>query len=79
MAVERDKMEGRIEIPTQQTDMWIILWNDRRWEFGTKEEQTSFKDYWKLRGECRCMEIRPTVISAEPFGLKGNLFMMIPE
>jgi len=38
--------------------MFIITWHHRRWEFATKDEQTNFKDFWKLRGECRCFEMK---------------------
>lgn len=37
--------------------MFIIFWNGHKWYFPTKDEQTLFKDYWKLRGECRCFEV----------------------
>jgi len=37
--------------------MFIITWSGHKWYFDTKELQTSFKDFWKLRGECRCFEV----------------------
>ena len=61
--------------------MFIIHWNHHRWQFATKQEQTNFKDFWKLRGECRVFEIKQNYIPARIAGkLTGeNYFLMIPE